>query len=117
MTVLPVAHAEILDFHWGQLTWFANSELGNCAEMTIGRCILAPGCANPVHRHPNCTEILVVQTGRIMHLIEDGTEVEMNPGDTISIPANLPHRARNIGDTPAVLTIVFSSGSRETVGE
>ena len=117
VTIVSAAQAEVMDFEWGQLTWFASAAQGNCKEMTVGRCILAPGCANPLHRHPNCTEVLVVQEGHIMHTIEEGKEIEMKAGDTITIPAHLPHRARNIGDTPAVLTIVFSSAQRETIGE
>lgn len=116
-TLLPAHQSEILNLEWGQLTWFASAAQGNCQELTVGRCILDPGQANPLHRHPNCTEILVVQEGHIMHTVEDGREVEMRSGDTITIPANLPHRARNVGQTPAILTIVFSSAHRETVGE
>ena len=52
-----------------------------------------------------------------MHTLEDGKEVELNPGDTISIAPNMPHKARNISDVDAVLFIAFSSANREVKGE
>ena len=53
---------------------------------TIGQPLIGSGCENPLHSHPNCSEILVVVQGRIAHLIENGNEVEMTVGDTISLP-------------------------------
>ncbi len=108
---------ERVDADWGSLTWWASSELGNSEKMTVGRCVIKPGCANPLHSHPNCYEVIVVEKGRIAHLIEDGKEVELGPGDVISVPEELPHQARNIGDEDAVLFINFSSGVRKTKSE
>ena len=104
-------------FEWGSLTWFANRELGNSTEMTIGRCVLMPGQSNPRHYHPNCTEILVVVQGQIRHTISEGVEAELKEGDTVTISPNIWHRATNIGQKEAVLFIAFSSGDRKTIGE
>ncbi len=75
------------------------------------------GSLSPLHSHPNCYEVIMVEQGKIAHLIEDGKEVEMGVGDVISVPERLPHQARNIGDEDAVLFINFSSGVRETKSE
>ncbi len=83
--------------------------------MTVGKCVLKPGQENPLHRHPNCSEMLVVLQGTIEHVIEEGREVRMGPGDCINLPVNLPHRARNVGSDDALLMISFSSAYRETV--
>jgi quercetin dioxygenase-like cupin family protein len=104
-------------FEWGNLTWYANQELGNSTEMTVGRCALKPGHGNPRHYHPNCCEILVVMQGRIRHTIVEGTEAELSEGDTVTIPPNTWHSATNIGETEAVLFIAFSSAERKTIGE
>ncbi len=117
MTILPAKAATRIEAEWGNLTWFANAELGNSTELTVGRCVLKPGMSNPRHLHPNCSEVLVVIKGRISHTIEGDREVEMNVGDTISIPPKLGHQARNIGDTDAELMIVFSSAYRQVEGE
>ena len=102
---------------WGNLTWYASAELGNSQEMTIGKCIIKPGCENPYHSHPNCSEILVVMEGKIKHKIEDNQDVELNPGDVITIPPDLPHNAKNISDEDAVLFIAFSSADRKSKEE
>jgi quercetin dioxygenase-like cupin family protein len=73
--------------------------------------------ANPRHYHPNCDEILTVIQGKIQHTWMDGEDVEMNEGDTITIPSGILHQARNIGSGNAVLMIAFTSADRETVGE
>ena len=109
--------AEQMTFDWGSLVWYASRAVGNSTEMTVGRCTLKPGCGNPRHYHPNCTEILVVMSGRIRHTLSSDEEVEMNEGDTITVPPNLWHRATNIGQRDAVLHISFSSADRQTVGE
>ena len=115
--ILRANECEVLDFEWGQLTWFASAKLGNSDEMTVGKCVIKPGHANPLHSHPNCTEILAVVQGRIAHKIEGGKEVELGVGDVITLPTDLPHNARNIGDVDAVLSIAFSSAHRQTKGE
>ena len=115
--VLAYSEAKKSTFDWGNLTWFAGRSLGNSTEMTVGRCVLKPGRSNPRHYHPNCTEILVVIQGSIEHAGPGGKKVKMGAGDTVTIPPNTWHQATNIGDTEAVLFIVFSSADRQTVGE
>lgn len=116
-TILRAEECERVEADWGTLTWFAGGQLGNSDEMTVGKCVIKPGCSNPPHSHPNCSEVLVVSEGRIAHAIEDGKEVELGEGDVITIPPELPHNARNIGNSDAVLLIAFSSADREAEGE
>ena len=104
------------DFEWGQLNWYVSRPLGNSTTMTAGRCVLKPGHFNPRHRHPNCDEVLFVVSGKIIHTL-GAEEIEMGPGDVISIPTNVVHNAKNIGKDDAVLLIAFSSADRETIGE
>ena len=103
-------------FDWGQLTWYANRKLGNSQDMTLGKCVIKTGCENPRHHHPNCEEALQVIHGEIEHTLGDDL-FTMGPGDTVVIPANMVHNARNIGSGEAVMTIVFSTADRKTVGE
>ena len=83
----------------------------------MGRCVLKPGQGNPRHYHPNCSETLVVMKGRIKHTSGKDEETEMAEGDTVTVPANAWHCAKNIGPEEAVLFIAFSSAERQTVGE
>ena len=115
--VLRAGETEAADFDWGKLFWYASGKLGNSKHMTIGKCVIGPGAENPGHHHPNCEEVLHVLSGRIAHYMGGSDPVEMGPGDTITLPANLSHRAENIGEEDAVLMIAFSSADRQVVGE
>jgi quercetin dioxygenase-like cupin family protein len=115
--ILRAHECEVIGMDWGQLTWYASGKLGNSDDITVGKCVIKPGRENPLHSHPNCAEVLVVQQGRIAHVVEGGKEVEMGAGDVITLPTDLPHKARNLGDEDAVLLIAFTSADRETQGE
>jgi quercetin dioxygenase-like cupin family protein len=108
--------AIVQEFDWGQLRWLANGKIGNSGDMTFGQCLIKPGCENPRHLHPNCEEILYVISGKIMHTLEDDV-FEMGSGDTVVIPPNLMHNARNVGTETAVMMIAYSSPDRQTKGE
>ena len=113
--LLPAAQAVTENFDWGSLTWFAAGALGNGDAGTVGRCAIKPGKNNPPHYHPNCAETLTVSAGHIKHTGNDGVDIEMRVGDTVTIPVGMPHRALNIGTEEAVLSIFFSSADRQTV--
>ena len=115
--VRRAAEAARSEQDWGELHWFASGALGNSQRMTLGKCVLRPGRRNPTHLHPDCEEILHVLSGRIRHYVEGQEEVEMGPGDTITIPPGLRHHARNTGGEEAVLLVVFSSPERRVEGE
>jgi quercetin dioxygenase-like cupin family protein/type 1 glutamine amidotransferase len=106
---------KVIDMPWGQLRWFTSAELKNSRSMTTGVAIIQPGKSNPIHFHPNCDEVLHVIRGKISHKMNEVT-VEMNAGDSISIPQGVLHNATNIGTEDAVLGISFSSAYREAVG-
>lgn len=115
--LLALENATHLPQDWGALTWYANRELGNSEEVTVGRCLLRPGQSNPRHYHPNCSEILVVIQGTILHTMDGGGQGEMKAGDTVTIAPNVWHQATNTGAEDALLFIVFTSADRETIGE
>ena len=116
MKVIKSNSAQHLPMEWGSLTWYASMELGNSEDLTVGKCVIKPNRSNPRHFHPNCSEILHVLQGKISHSYNDETVV-MEEGDTISVPANIPHHAANLGETDAILLISFSAADRKTVGE
>jgi quercetin dioxygenase-like cupin family protein/type 1 glutamine amidotransferase len=114
--LLPRADALVQPQPWGKLEWFASRELGNSTSMTVGMATISPGKQNPVHRHPNCDEILHVLQGQIMNRVGD-REYEMHAGDTVTIPEGTLHNARNIGKDDAVLSIVYNTSDRISIGE
>jgi quercetin dioxygenase-like cupin family protein/type 1 glutamine amidotransferase len=114
--VLPRAQALVEPQPWGKLEWFASRALGNSNSMTVGLATISVGKSNPLHRHPNCDEVLHVIQGHIMHRVGD-KEYEMRAGDTVTIPEGTLHSARNIGTEDALLSISFSTPDRISIGE
>lgn len=114
--VTPTDAYEVEDTSWGRLVWMVAGRLGNSATLTVGRCYIAPGSANPRHCHPNCDEVVHVLRGDIEHSLDERT-FPVSSGETVSIPRGSMHNARNLGAEEAVLLIVFSSPDRKTVGE
>lgn len=97
---------------WGELTWLVNSALVPGAKMTLGTCVIQPGKSNPLHRHPNCDELLVVTGGRCIKRIGDET-VELGTGESVVIPRGMPHQATAIGDEPMTCVIAYDSPDRQ----
>ena len=101
---------------WGRLVWMVSGALGSSEKLTVGRCFINPGQANPRHYHPNCDEVLHVIRGTIEHSVDDAT-FPMSAGDIVSIPQGSVHNARNVGTDEAEFVIVFNTPDRQTVGE
>lgn len=83
-------------------------ELLNFDEATVGRATFEPGWRWSTHVRPlagtdSCQvrHTLFVLAGRMMTVMDDGDEVELNPGDVAEIPPG--HDAWVIGDEPAVM--------------
>jgi len=114
--VTRAVNNQVIQYPWGQLTWYVSHELNNSDTMTVGEAVIKPGRENPRHFHPNCDEVLHVIKGHILQTMGDRS-VEMDEGDTVSIPAGIHHNAKNIGTEDAVLAISFSSATRKAIGE
>lgn len=112
--LLKADEASQLHMEWGSLTWYTSSAQGNSESLTTGLCVLNAGESNPRHYHPNCDEVLHVLEGKLLHSFGDD-EIPMGPGDTINIPRDVVHNARNTGDIEARLFICFSSSDRQTM--
>ncbi|HTV11970.1 MAG TPA: cupin domain-containing protein [Acidimicrobiales bacterium] len=99
---------------WGSASWLVSGATTAGAEQTFGVVTINPGCANPLHLHPNCEEILYVVSGRCEHRV-GGQHVTLDPGMCICIPRGTPHCARTIGSERLVVVVSFSSPDREVV--
>jgi quercetin dioxygenase-like cupin family protein len=110
---VSTAQGEILDLDWGRITWLVTGTMRNSENLTFGRVTIKPHAKNPVHRHPNCEELLYVVSGRIEHTLGDARYI-MEAGDTIVIPAGVWHNAAALTGEGAELIICFSSADRQT---
>ena len=82
-----------------------------------GITIFEPGAAIPMHRH-NCEESVMLLEGTAIAEI-DGVEYPIQAGDITFIPANLPHRFRNVSDSEGmkILWIYASVDATRTLLE
>jgi quercetin dioxygenase-like cupin family protein len=55
----------------------------------------APGYSHEGHRHEGQIEVIYVLSGRGVHERDDGSRVEIGPGDVIYVPANSYHGNHN----------------------
>ncbi len=68
-------------------------------KVMIARMQFKDGFEVPLHSHEN-EQITEVQSGTIRFWFgaDEATVIDINPGECIVIPANLPHKALMIGD-------------------
>jgi len=66
-------------------------------QMTIARIYLKKGCVVPTHNHES-EQLSTVFTGALKFLV-GGKEVVVRAGETLVIPAFVPHSAEAIEDT------------------
>ncbi len=104
-------------YAWGDIHWLTSHAANGAKELTLGFTSVAPGGRNPLHRHPNCEEVLYVLSGEIEHFVEGTPNARLRVGEAILIPRNLKHQAINIGSVPAELLVAFSSAQRESILE
>ena len=100
-----------IDEEWGCLTWLASGELTD-TDLTLGRVVIRRGQSNPRHVHDGCGEVLYLLAGQLRHELGED-ELVLNAGDSITIPAGVPHCARNTGDADADMIVAFTSGTRD----
>lgn len=101
-------------FSWGAIKWLCNERLLPESAQTLGICHILPGCANPLHYHPNCEELLYMLSGTGRHRFNEDW-VDVKPGSTVRIPVGVRHKLVNTGWEPITCLVVFSSGNRQTV--
>ena len=81
-----------------------NGEMGT-QSITIWETFLPTDTGAPMHIHPH-EETITVLKGRLVARIGDD-RVEASEGETIYMPANIPHGIRSTGNETAHLLILF----------
>ena len=73
----------------------------------------APGYVAPMHWHPY-VEILHILEGEMEAWLEGGEDapVRLGPGDSVALPAKVPHSFRTVGDKTMKLLGIHSSSNR-----
>jgi mannose-6-phosphate isomerase-like protein (cupin superfamily) len=91
------------------------SALNGAAQLCIFEQQVAPGTGAPTHSHP-VEEVLTVREGEAEMWIGE-THVEVLAGQSLLIPAGLPHGFRNSGTGTLHVQAVLASSIFEAVPE
>jgi quercetin dioxygenase-like cupin family protein len=96
-------------------------DLVNIEDLTLGRAVLQPGWRWSEHVRPiaktdscQCEHIQYVLSGHLMVVMDDGTRMELVPGDFVLIPPG--HDAWVVGGEPFV-AVDFSGHIRDYAQE
>ena len=103
-----------IKYPWGWIRWMMNSGLDPAAQQTFGIVQIDAGQRNPLHKHPNCEELLYVLSGSFENVV-DGKSVTLHPGDIVRIPPNTPHQGINNTKLPMRAIVSYSSGTRQMI--
>ncbi len=103
---VPLESGEDRGVVWRTLT---SADRTPTAELTSGVCEIEPGGELALHRHPPL-ELYYFIAGTGTVTLGD-VDHAVQPGTTISIPGNTPHRIRNTGTALLKLFYVFPTAS------
>jgi quercetin dioxygenase-like cupin family protein len=111
--LFPTGGTGSLESHdWGDIRWLTSASQDSAATMTVGICRIRAGHSNPLHRHPNFDEVLVVISGQCRKRVGDQVST-LGPGDSVRIPRGVEHQAATLGDDPLVCFICYDTPRRE----
>ena len=106
-----LAEAERVEF--GPLSFYHPLVADGDTPVRTGIQTAAPGYVAPMHWHPY-VEILFIIEGEMEAWLEGGENdpVRLGPGDSVALPANVPHSFRSVGDQEMRLLGIHSSPDR-----
>jgi mannose-6-phosphate isomerase-like protein (cupin superfamily) len=96
---------------WGSLNFVSERATTGVDGVTVGMARIESGAENPLHIHGNCSEIILLLSGSVEHVV--GEEIlHLVTGDVLIIAPAVPHQARSVGTTAAEMVVVYNSGQR-----
>lgn len=82
------------------LTPLFERQLISGKDVMLARILLRKGCIVPLHSHEN-EQVSTILGGALKFWI-DGKEIVVRPGEVLTIPTNMPHKAEALEDTLAI---------------
>ncbi len=87
-------------------------DTGEGAPICTGIQVSPPGYVAPPHSHPYPEFLTVLEGTGEAWLVGEGEIVALEPGVTVSLPADRVHSFRTLGDRPLVTFGIHASGKR-----
>lgn len=84
-------------------------------KVMVVQYLYEPGAIFPVHRHPQ-DQMVMVEEG-VIEFSVGGVSYTLGPGHLLSIPGDVPHGARVIGDDPVRSVNIFHPVKEEFLHE
>lgn len=110
MPVVKMEELELMETPNGNAAVAVATASRGAREVSVIRQRQAPGGFNPPHTHDR-EEVLVLLAGTV-EVTMDGVARALNAGDTVIVPAGVPHQARNTGEETAEWLLVAPAGYR-----
>jgi oxalate decarboxylase/phosphoglucose isomerase-like protein (cupin superfamily) len=104
---------ESLVFDWGTIKFLSEPEVTGVESFSFGMVVLAPGQGHERHNHPGVEEIIFVMSGEGEQMVDDQPPVQVRPGASIFVPADVNHSTVNTGWEPMRLLVVYSPPGSE----
>jgi oxalate decarboxylase/phosphoglucose isomerase-like protein (cupin superfamily) len=104
---------ESVVFDWGVVKILSEPAITGAGRFSFGMVVLAPGKGHERHNHPGAEEIIYVMSGEGEQMVDDQPPIQVRPGASIYIPADVYHSTLNTGWEPLRLLIVYSPAGPE----
>jgi quercetin dioxygenase-like cupin family protein len=86
-------------------------------NIMIVQYIYEPGADFPKHQHPQ-EQVVMVNNGELEFWVEkEENKFNLNPGSILTIPGDMPHGARVLGDQPVDSINIFHPIKEEFLSE
>jgi oxalate decarboxylase/phosphoglucose isomerase-like protein (cupin superfamily) len=102
-----------VEFDWGNIHFLSEPAITGAQRFSFGIVELASGKGHARHNHPGSEEIIYVVSGRGEQMVDDQPAVEVGPGTSIYIPADVYHSTVNTGTETMQLVVVYSPAGPE----
>lgn len=97
---------------FGDLIYIKVASEDSGGRYSLLECVTGPGEGPPLHVHHREDEGFYVLEGQ--YLVQAGEErFEVGPGDFVSVPRDIPHCFRNIGETTGTMLLTLEPGGLE----
>jgi oxalate decarboxylase/phosphoglucose isomerase-like protein (cupin superfamily) len=111
--ITTTSDVDRIEFDWGNIHFLSEPAVTGAERFSFGIVRLAPGKGHERHNHPGSEEIIYVVSGKGEQMVDDTPAVEVSPGASIFIPADVYHSTLNTGSETMELLVVYSPAGPE----